>query len=158
MGSRHPNSNRPKKSSRQQREKRADTALKAVAAIGPVRTTDRDDVLAEILGAFSDALAVIAVSLEAVADNEHRGPEAVTLRLGVEALDRVYNRLDKAIIEEVSPSLRAKRPAGARSGKTSKNSSRLSRKTRTIWRQPGPASQRTTTAVIWTDLTPVSAS
>ena len=82
------NSNRPKKSSRQQRRKRAD---------------DRDDALAAILGAFSEALAVTAVSLRAVADNEHQGPEAVTLRLGVEALDRVYNRLDKAIIEGASP-------------------------------------------------------
>jgi hypothetical protein len=54
--------------------------------------------LADILGAFSDAYALIHVSQMAVADNEHCGTESVTLRLGVEALDRVYNQLDHAII------------------------------------------------------------
>jgi hypothetical protein len=55
--------------------------------------------LAAILGAFSEAYAMIQVSLMAISENEHSGPERVTLRLGVEALDKVYNRLDKAIIE-----------------------------------------------------------
>jgi hypothetical protein len=52
-----------------------------------------------ILGAFAEAHAMIAVSLMAVTNNEASGPESVTLRLGVEALDKVYNQLDKAIIE-----------------------------------------------------------
>lgn len=66
-----------------------------------VRRTARVSVpdLAAILGAFSEAYAMIDVSLTAVSENEHSGPEGVTLRLGVEALDKVYNQLDKAIIE-----------------------------------------------------------
>ena len=91
MGSRPHNSNRPKKSSRPQLRKRAD----AIDA-------DDSELLPAILGSFADAYAVIVVSLKAVADNEHSGPESVTLRLGVEALDRAYNQLDKAIIEGAS--------------------------------------------------------
>ena len=50
-----------------------------------------------ILGAFSDAHALISVSLLIIQDNEHSGPERISLRLGVEALDRAYNDLDGAI-------------------------------------------------------------
>jgi hypothetical protein len=43
-----------------------------------------------------DASALIAVSLTAVIENSRSGPESIVLRLGVEALDRVYDQLDEA--------------------------------------------------------------
>jgi len=66
-------------------------------AEGTARTSFPD--LAAILGAFADAYAMIHVSRLAVADNDHSGPESVALRLGVEAFDKAYNQLDRAILD-----------------------------------------------------------
>lgn len=55
--------------------------------------------LDSILGSFSDAIALVEVSLVAVSNNEHSGPERVVLRLGVEAMKRAYNELDKALVQ-----------------------------------------------------------
>ena len=52
-----------------------------------------------ILGAFSDAYALIAVAATAIDGNPGSGPEHVVLRMGVESLDRVYNDLDTAIVQ-----------------------------------------------------------
>ena len=52
-----------------------------------------------ILGAFADAHALLAVSSAVVSDNDSIGPERVVLRLGVEALNKAYNRLDLAICQ-----------------------------------------------------------
>jgi hypothetical protein len=59
----------------------------------------RTDLVA-IRDALDAARALVAVSLIAVVKNEHSGPESTVLRLGVEALDAVYDRLDKAIVSE----------------------------------------------------------
>lgn len=54
--------------------------------------------LGAILGALDQARALVAVSLVALIENDHSGPESNVLRLGVEALDATYDRLDRAII------------------------------------------------------------
>lgn len=51
-----------------------------------------------ILCAFAEACAMIEVAQAAVSQNTRSGPEAVVLRIGVEALSRVYNDLDRAIV------------------------------------------------------------
>jgi hypothetical protein len=54
--------------------------------------------LSAILIALDAARALVAVSLIAVVKNDRSGPEGTVLRLGVEALDAVYDCLDLAII------------------------------------------------------------
>jgi hypothetical protein len=56
--------------------------------------------LVAILGSLDTARALVAVSLIAVTKNDESGPEEIVLRLGVEALDAVYDRLDTAIVSE----------------------------------------------------------
>jgi hypothetical protein len=51
-----------------------------------------------ILGAFAEPYAMIDVSLMVVSKNEQFGSERITLRLGVAALNKVYNKLDEAIV------------------------------------------------------------
>lgn len=55
--------------------------------------------LERIIDDFADALAVVEVSEAAVARNDQSGPESITLRVGVEALNRVYDSLDKADVQ-----------------------------------------------------------
>lgn len=55
--------------------------------------------LDEILGEFSDAYSLLAVSSDVVSDDGNSGPVSVVLRLGVEALNRAYNQLDEAILQ-----------------------------------------------------------
>jgi hypothetical protein len=62
----------------------------------PARLPSLPD-LSVILAAFDEARALIDVSLIAVRENVHSGPESVSLRLGLRALDRVYDDLDRAI-------------------------------------------------------------
>lgn len=57
----------------------------------------RTDLVA-ILGALDAARALVAVSLVAVVENACSGPESTVLRMGTQALDAVYDRLDKAIV------------------------------------------------------------
>jgi hypothetical protein len=49
-----------------------------------------------ILDAFSDAQALVAVAHIAMEANDQYGPEEHVLRLGVEALDLVYDQIDRA--------------------------------------------------------------
>jgi hypothetical protein len=55
--------------------------------------------LDEILGAFAEAYALLAVSSAMVGQSESAGPERIVLRLGVEVLNRAYNQLDMAIVQ-----------------------------------------------------------
>lgn len=52
--------------------------------------------LTEILHAFNDALALVAVAHRVIEGGGDYGYEECVLRMGVEALDAVYNRLDGA--------------------------------------------------------------
>ena len=84
-----------------QRRAPADARLRARAAkpAGKPRPDPEPPDLDEILGAFAEAHALLAVSAAVVAQSESAGPERVVLRLGVEALNRAYNRLDRAIVD-----------------------------------------------------------
>lgn len=63
----------------------------------PAPKKSRTD-LAAILAALDTARALVTVSLIALIGNDHSGPESTVLKLGVEALDAVYDRLDAAIV------------------------------------------------------------
>ena len=54
--------------------------------------------LAAILAALDTARALVAVSLVALIENDHDGQESAVLRIGSDALDAVYDRLDAAIV------------------------------------------------------------
>jgi hypothetical protein len=63
----------------------------------PALSKSRTD-LVSILDALDTARALVAVSLVALTENEDSGQASTVLRLGVEALDDVYDRLDAAIV------------------------------------------------------------
>jgi hypothetical protein len=52
--------------------------------------------LTEIFYAFSDAQALVTVACEFIMQNNDPGPAVNVLHLGVEALDRVADRLERA--------------------------------------------------------------
>jgi hypothetical protein len=52
--------------------------------------------LTEIFYAFSDAQALVTVACEFIMQNNNPGPAVSVLHLGVEALDRVSDRLERA--------------------------------------------------------------
>jgi len=52
--------------------------------------------LTAILDSFSDAAALVSVAAKVVASSSYSGPESSVLRLGVEALNKVYDQLDAA--------------------------------------------------------------
>ena len=54
--------------------------------------------LTEILHAFVDALALVTVAHRSIAEGDY-GPEEYVLRMGVQALDAVYNRFDRAELQ-----------------------------------------------------------
>ena len=55
--------------------------------------------LTETLHAFVEALALVTVAHRVIAESDGHGPEEYVLRMGVNALDAVYNRLDEAAIQ-----------------------------------------------------------
>jgi hypothetical protein len=53
----------------------------------------------EILHSFCEAFAIIHTAAQVIDKNLHVNYEGATLRQGVEALDKVYNDLDQAIVD-----------------------------------------------------------
>jgi hypothetical protein len=55
--------------------------------------------LTEILHAFNNAFSLVAVAHRVIAEGDDYGPEEYVLRMGVNALDAVYKRLDEADLQ-----------------------------------------------------------
>ena len=72
---------------------------KSKATARSTKASNRLPHISAILDAFNHALALVTVAHQVIAEDDDRGPEAYVLRIGVKALDAVYNRLDKADVQ-----------------------------------------------------------
>lgn len=69
--------------------------------------------LDEIHDAFADGLALVTTAHEVITQSSAYGPEETVLRLGVEALSRIYDQLDRANIELSSSKKTSKKAGGS---------------------------------------------